>query len=104
LQFIKAGRFHEALDELDLYVNALQTLLLYRGKREIWLTLTIAHASPRYLPQFPFQENPTLHSYAAMLKLYLGQNPNTGEANPLKDDRRMKSHHHSKCNPDRDPT
>lgn len=39
-----------------------------------------------------------------MLKLYLGQKPNTSDANPLKDARQMKSHHHGESNPDRDPS
>ena len=39
-----------------------------------------------------------------MLKLYLGQNPNAGEANPLKNDRQMESHHRGECNPGRDPS
>lgn len=60
--------------------------------------------SPRYLPQFPFQENPTLHSYAAMLKLYLGQIPNTSETNPLEDEQRIKSSHPGEYDSDRDPS
>lgn len=62
----------------------------------------MSHTSSRYLPQFPFQENPILHSYAAMLKLYLGQITNAGAANPIKDDRRMDSHQRGEWNSDRD--
>lgn len=36
-----------------------------------------------------------------MLELYLGQNPNTSEANPLKDDHCMSSYHRGGCIPDR---
>ncbi|KAG6821541.1 hypothetical protein H0H93_000050 [Arthromyces matolae] len=44
VQLIKSGRHKEALDELELY-----------------------------LPSFPFQDNPVLHIYAALICLYLAQ-------------------------------
>ncbi|EPQ59106.1 hypothetical protein GLOTRDRAFT_125416 [Gloeophyllum trabeum ATCC 11539] len=44
LRLIQAGRYNEALDELDLY-----------------------------LPSFPYQDNPVLHAYAGLICLYLSQ-------------------------------
>ncbi|KZT29265.1 hypothetical protein NEOLEDRAFT_1174983 [Neolentinus lepideus HHB14362 ss-1] len=44
LRLIQAGKYKEALDELDLY-----------------------------LPSFPYQDNPVLHAYAGLVALYLSQ-------------------------------
>ncbi|KAF4601964.1 hypothetical protein EYR40_005165 [Pleurotus pulmonarius] len=67
INLINASKYQEALSELDLYSFALSC---FHGPK-----LTLVR---RYLPTFPYQENPMLHMFAGMLSLYLAQ-PSSGE-------------------------
>lgn len=61
LRLIQAERYKEALDELELWVSR-QTIKGLRLKMCL-----------RYLPSFPYQDNPVLHTYAGMICMYIAQ-------------------------------
>ncbi|KAG6854908.1 hypothetical protein C0991_012098 [Blastosporella zonata] len=60
VQLIQSKRHREALDELELYAV-------------VPVFCVILHASSRYLPSFPYQDNPVLHIHAGLICLYLAQ-------------------------------
>lgn len=65
LRLIVFGNHREALDELELYVSF-----------QIPFASACWNIIHRYLPSFPFQDNPVLHVYAGMISLYLSQPSN----------------------------
>lgn len=57
------GRYTEALDEIELCVPS-----LYGAP-------PFSRVVARYLPSFPYQDNPVLHTYAGSICLYMSQDP-----------------------------
>lgn len=60
LRLILCGKHREALDELELCVLG----------EAMYNILSIFS---RYLPSFPYQDNPVLHTYAGLLCIFLSQ-------------------------------
>lgn len=66
-RLIEAGLHREALDELELCVFC------------VIGTVAPLTLHPRYLPSFPYQDNPILHIYAGLLCFYLSQENSSPE-------------------------
>lgn len=60
------GRYTEALDEIELCVS----LTTYNAP-------PLMYSVSRYLPSFPYQDNPVLHIYAGSICLYMSQDSNS---------------------------
>lgn len=70
MHLIHAGQHRRALEELDLYVPQ-------PPKRTAAVAPSLIEPSVwhphRYLPSYPYQDNPVLHVYAGLMALYLAQ-------------------------------
>ena len=58
--------YRRAMEELDLYVTGLSCTRM---------PSVLTKLSSRYLPSYPYQDNPVLHIYAGLIALYLAQPP-----------------------------
>lgn len=63
---VQNGRYTEALDEIELSVVLSFTT-----------SLPLTYYVARYLPSFPYQDNPVLHIYAGLICLYMSQDPDS---------------------------
>lgn len=62
---VQNGRYTEALDEIELFVISPSNIR------------PPVHSVVRYLPSFPYQDNPVLHIYAGSICLYMSQDPDS---------------------------
>jgi RNA polymerase I-specific transcription initiation factor RRN11 len=71
---VQNGRCTEALDEIELSV------IMF-----LMVTHRFAYYFPRYLPLFPYQDNPVLHTYTGLIRLYMSQEPDSRRGNESPD-------------------
>lgn len=72
MHLIHAGQHRRALEELDLYVP--QPPKRTAAVNPPLTGRSASHSHPhRYLPSYPYQDNPVLHVYAGLMALYLAQ-------------------------------
>ena len=45
------------------------------GPQNFWRPAPLTYSFARYLPSFPYQDNPVLHIYAGSICLYMSQDP-----------------------------